>query len=161
MYFTRTRNKISRLITSYNAEQLISSATHFTEHSCTLIDLMIVKHSHHIITSFVADPFVPDLLRYHCPIVSVLKLNKPTSSAYKRKIWLYDKGNYEEYRRLLSSTNWQDILNTVNIDTTADLLTNAINNAASQSIPNKVVTIRPNDIPWLNNSIRKLIRKRK
>ncbi|XP_053396163.1 uncharacterized protein LOC128556153 [Mercenaria mercenaria] len=40
-------------------------------------------------------------------------------------------------------------------------ITHAILTAALQSIPNKTVTIRPNDIPWLNNTIRKAIRKRK
>ncbi len=38
---------------------------------------------------------------------------------------------------------------------------NSIINAASETIPNKLVTIRPNDIPWFNNNIRKLLRKRK
>ncbi|MES9882168.1 MAG: endonuclease/exonuclease/phosphatase family protein [Sedimenticola sp.] len=78
-------NKISRLVSSYNAEQLITTPTHFTEHSCSLIDLIIVKDTRHIISSFVADPFIPDLVRFHCPVVVVLKLNKPKATAYKRK----------------------------------------------------------------------------
>ncbi len=153
-------NKISRLITSYNAEQLITSPTHYTEHSNSLIDLIFVKDTHHVITSFVADPFIPDLVRYHCPVVAVLKINKPKAIAYKRKIWLYDQGNYEDFRLKLNSINWHDILQTENLDTTADIITNSIIDAASATIPNKVVTIRPNDIPWFNNNIRKLIRKR-
>ncbi len=72
-------NKISRLITSYNAEQLISTPTHFTEYSSSLIDLIIVKDTRHIITSFVADPFIPDLIRYHCPRCSGLKIKKAES----------------------------------------------------------------------------------
>ncbi len=48
-----TSNRISRLISSYNAEQLITSATHFTETSCSLIDLMFIRHTNHVITSFV------------------------------------------------------------------------------------------------------------
>ncbi len=57
--------------------------------------------------------------------------------------------------------NWQEILNNENFDTTADSIANSIINAASDTIPNKLVTIRPNDIPWFNNNIRKLLRKRK
>lgn len=34
-------------------------------------------------------------------------------------------------------------------------------NAASVTIPNKEVTIRPNDVPWFNANIRKLIRSGK
>ncbi len=69
-------NKMSRLITSYNAEQLISSPTHFTENSNSLIDLIFVKDTRHVTASFVADPFIPDLIRYHCPVVVVLKIKK-------------------------------------------------------------------------------------
>ncbi len=54
-----TANKISRLISSYNAEQLISTPTHYTEHSCSLIDLMIVKHTNHVITKLRGRPLCP------------------------------------------------------------------------------------------------------
>ncbi len=94
-------NKMSRLITSYNAEQLISTPTHFTENSSSLIDLIFVKEVQHVITSFVADPFIPNLTRFHCPVVVVLKLKKPKVTAYRRKIWLYDQGNYAETFLLL------------------------------------------------------------
>ncbi len=154
-------NKISRLITSYDAEQLISTPTHFTENSSSLIDLIFVKDARQIITSFVADPFIPDLIRYHCPVVAVIKSIKSTITTYKRKIWLYDQGNYDEFRNKLNAVNWQAILNNENFDTTADSIANSIINAASDTIPNKLVTIRPNDIPWFNNNIRKLLRKRK
>ncbi len=39
-------------------------------------------------------------------------------------------------------------------------ITDIILDAASKSIPNKMATIRPNDIPWFNTNLRKLIRKR-
>ncbi len=75
-----------------------------------------------------------------------VKINKPKAIAYKRKIWLYDQGNYEDFRLKLNSINWHDILQTEDLDTTADIITNSIIDAASATIPNKVVTIRPNDI---------------
>ncbi len=105
-----TSNKISRLISSYNAEQLISTPTHYTEHSSSLIDLMFVKHTNQVITSFVADPFIPDLIRFHCPIVTVMKFNKPKTSTYKRRIWLYDRGDFDNYRNIINTTNWDNLL---------------------------------------------------
>ncbi len=74
---------MDRLISSYNANQLINEPTHFTENSSSLIDLVIVKDNRQVITSFVAEPFIPDLIRYHCPVVAILKLNKPKVRAYK------------------------------------------------------------------------------
>ncbi len=76
------------------------------------------------------------------------------------KIWLYDQGDYDNYRSKLRATNWQNIINNENLDTSAELISTTILEAASQSIPNKVVTIRPNDIPWFNNKIKRIIRKR-
>ena len=40
-------------------------------------------------------------------------------------------------------------------------MTDAITKAAEDSIPNKTVTTRPNDPPWITYHIRLLIRKRK
>ena len=75
---THKVDKIKHRITSYNAEHLITSPTHFTEHSHSLIDLMIVKNKEHTISSFVSDPFITDVIRFHCPIVTVLKFRKHT-----------------------------------------------------------------------------------
>ncbi|XP_053402799.1 uncharacterized protein LOC128558047 [Mercenaria mercenaria] len=154
-------NKISNLISSYQAEQLISSPTHFTENSSSLIDLIFVKNNNHVLTSFVADPFIPDMIRFHCPIVAVLKLDKPINTTFKRKVWLYDKGNYDQYKTILHNTTWDTIIENTDLNKATEDITHAILTAAQQSIPNKTVTIRPNDIPWLNNTIRKAIRKRK
>jgi hypothetical protein len=46
---------------------------------------------------------------YHLPITGVL--NHPTivNASFKRKIFLYDKGDYESYRNLLSVVDWDGI----------------------------------------------------
>ena len=38
---------------------------------------------------------------------------------------------------------------------------NCIINSATKTIPNKIITLRPNDPPWMHNNIRKSIRARK
>ena len=47
-----------------------------------------------------------------------------------------------------------------NINDMATELTNKILEISSETIPNKIITVRQNDLPWINNNIRKLIRKR-
>ena len=47
------------------------------------------------------------------------------------------------------------------IDRIVDIISSNILDAATKSIPNKFVTIRPLDPPWMHNEIRKLIRQRK
>ncbi len=121
---------------------------------------MIVKHTNHVITSFVADPFVPDLVRFHCPIVTVLKFNKPKISTYKRRIWLYDRGEFNTYRNIINTTNWENIFQSEDLDSIAISISDLIIDAASKTIPNTIATIRPTDIPWFNSNLRKSIRKR-
>ena len=153
-------NKMSRLIQSYNEKQLISSDTHYTENSSSLIDLIFVKNTSHIIASFVADPFIPDRIRFHCPVVAILKFDKPNPTTFKRRIWLYDKGNYTAFREKLKIEDWSDVIASNNLENFADIISETIIKAAAETIPNKIATIRPTEIPWLNNNIRKLIRKR-
>ncbi|XP_045210645.2 uncharacterized protein LOC123562055 [Mercenaria mercenaria] len=152
-------NRLDRFMSSYNAHQLIDTPTHFTERSSSLIDLIFIKHPDNVISSFVADPFVPDLVRFHCPVVCVLKFNKPRQSCFKRRIWQYDRCNFNDFRQELETCDW-NVLNNNDIEATADIISDIITSAASKTIPNKVITVRPNDIPWMNGSIRKLIRKR-
>ena len=47
------------------------------------------------------------------------------------------------------------------IDTGVEILTEAIFEAAHKSIPNKIITVRPNDHPWITCHIKNIIRKRK
>ena len=55
--------------------------------------------------SGVSSPFILDLTRYHCPIIVTLKFRKPIQKPFKRHIWLYDKGDYNKYKRLLSEND--------------------------------------------------------
>ena len=50
---------------------------------------------------------------------------------------------------------------TTDLDINAQQITDALFFAAEQTIPNKVLTIRPSETPWINCQIKTLIRKRK
>jgi len=110
--------------------------------------------------SGVADPFLDQVCRYHCPIFCILDSSKPSSQNFKRKVWLYDKGDYVGLRREISSFQWDTIHND-DIDIYTQQLTDTINLIAAKYIPNKIVTIRQSSPPWMHNELRKQIRKRK
>ena len=79
----------------------------------------------------------------------------------KRKIWLYNQGNYDLYRQKLSEVNWEDLLNeddSVNI--IADKIADKMLEIGSLTIPNRIITVRQNELPWITNDIRRLMRKR-
>ena len=154
-------NRIQNLTNSYNLHQLIDEPTHYTENSSSLLDLTIVSKPENVVFSGVSSPFIPDLIRYHCPIIVTLKFRKPIQTPFKRHIWLYDKGGYNKYKRLLSENDWSFISAANNVDEIADKVSSIINEAAKQSIPFKEITVRPNEPPWINSNIKRRIRQRK
>ena len=62
------KNKMSDLLLQFNPTQLIKYETHFTETSASLIYLIMVCNRNSILTSGVAEPLFPDLIRYHCSV---------------------------------------------------------------------------------------------
>ena len=56
--------------------------------------------------------------------------------------------------------DWSSLKND-NINTYAEDVTSKILELCKLTIPNKVITVRPQNAPWFNNEIRKIIRKRK
>ena len=152
--------KIRNLILSYNLSQLIVEPTYYTENSSSIIDLILVSKPENVIFSNVTSPFIPNLIRYHCPTVVYLKYRKPVSKTYKRHIWLYNRGHFATFRQKLSQVNWDEIFITNNVYQCAENITESIISAAKLSIPNKTVTIRPFEPQWINSHIKHEIRKR-
>ena len=79
-------------------EQLITEPTNFTEHSSTLIDLILVRNTSNIQTSGVLNTFIPYQIRYHCPTVVIMKFIRTQNISFKRKVWNYKLANFERYR---------------------------------------------------------------
>ena len=154
------RKNLQDLMNTYNLKQLINEATHFTESSSSLIDVILVNKTNNILANDVCDPFIPNLIRFHCPVAVLLKFPKPKRNCYTRKVWKYDLGDYCKYRRLLSAIHWDDVL-MGDVDNVANKISSVIMETASSSIPHKNATSRPYDSPWMHNEIRHLIRQRR
>ena len=156
----RTSRKIESICTQYTLFQVINQPTNFTEHSATLIDILLLNNKHHLILSGVGDPFLNQELRYHCPIYGILKFSKNKIHSFTRKIWRYEQGNYELLRNKAAAINWDDLRDN-DIDSYAANLNYTITNLASECIPNKIVKIKPAEPSWINANIKQYIRKRK
>ena len=139
-------NKIKELINQYNLKQIITEPTHFTKNSSTLIDLFLIQNEANSLYSEVTDPFIPDQVRYHCPILLLLKCLRPVVKTSKRKLWKYVQANFNLYRALLLESNIEnDIETNNNIDLNVELISKVIADASERAIPHKIVTIRPKD----------------
>ena len=105
----------------------------------------------------------PFLIKTYATIAlffGIFKLTKPKVQCYKRHIWQYDRGDYDHMRALASITNWHSLQDD-DVDKYALNLTYKILHIAKECIPNRVVTIRPSDPPWITTTIKRYIRKRK
>jgi hypothetical protein len=80
---------------------------------------------------------------------------------YKRDVWLYKHGNYDGLNSEIDQFDWNSHLSSLNdIDEMSSKFSNKYIELAKKYIPVKTVTIRPNDKPWFNSSIRKSMRLR-
>ncbi|VDI61697.1 Hypothetical predicted protein [Mytilus galloprovincialis] len=152
-------SKITPLLSQFSLTQLIDEPTHFTESSSSLLDLFITNDAH-IITYCGVGPPLLDQIRFHCPIIVLLNFPKCVQKTFKRKIWLYDRGDYDRYRNILSEKNWDSVINLNNVEQFTTEITKTIIEAAEKCIPNKIITVRKNEPPWLTNDVKKKIRKK-
>ena len=82
-------------------------------------------------------------------------------SVYKRKIWLYKRADFRMFNNLISNYNWNDLfINCNSVDIACERFTDIFLDFANSCIPSKVVTIRPNDKPWMTSELRKHLRIR-
>ena len=159
MLATQSQRKINDLCKQYGLIQLINEATNFTESSASIIDLIMVSNINSVDISGVGEPFLMQDIRYHCPTFCIFKFKKHIVKPFSRKIWLYDHGNYNDLRQMISEYNWDSVRND-DVNEYANCFSKTLLSLAEQCIPTKHVTIRPRDLPWINNTIRRLIRKR-
>ena len=68
MFNSQSSLKINSICEQLSFSQMIQEPTHFTEHSSSLIDIIIVSNKRHVINCGVSDPFLHQDTRYHCPI---------------------------------------------------------------------------------------------
>ena len=155
-----SNKKIRDLCQQFNFDQLINAPTHYTENSSSIIDMIFTSNKNNVILSGVGEPFFEQNIRYHCPVYYVLNFIKPASPSFKRKVYLFDKGDYESFSNDLISTNWETLKNN-NIDIYAENVTEKITSLTDKHIPNMTINICKTDPPWLTTNIKKLLRKKK
>ena len=155
-----TRRNIEALCTQFMLFQSITQPTHFTETSSSLIDVILVSNKEQLVFSGVGDPFPHQDVRFHCPVFGILKFFKPKRKAFKRQIWSYNNGNYYLLRNKALTTDWDSIKDR-NIDTYAQNISYSILKIASECIPNKCITVKPSDPPWITSVLKRQIRKRR
>ena len=159
MLNAQSQRKITDLCQKYNFSQLINEPTNYTESSASIIALIMVSNLHSVDISGVGEPLLMQDIRYHCPTFWIFKFKRHVVKPFSRKIWLYDHGNYDNLRQKISEFKWDSVYND-DVNEYAKHFSDTLISIDEQCIPTKNVTIRPRDLPWINNNIRRLMRKR-
>ena len=152
--------KIQSLSEQFSLCQCISEPTHFTEHSSSLIDILLLTKPNHLILSGVGDPFLQQDVRYHCPINGIFNFGKQKKKSNIRHIWKYEQGDYVTLKHMVNTFDWTSLKHE-DINIYFANITEKLQEMSKLCIPNKIIRIRPSEPIWMNSSIKKFIRKRK
>ena len=152
--------QIKNICLQNNLEQIINP-TFYCETSSSLLDLIMINDPDIVKYSEVGENILDNSIRFHCPISGIINVEKCNNKTFKRKVWQYHQGNYELYSDILWNTDWDYLIDNTDLDTAVDNVTNTIFKVTEIAITNKTVCIRKHHPPWINGSIRKMIRKRR
>ena len=100
-----------------NLKQITREPTHYTEGSFCLISLCLFRNPANVLYCGVIDPFIPDQIRYRCPILVLLKFIHPKPKTIKPKVWNYELADFSKNCVLLSE---YDLINNLESDTNID-----------------------------------------
>ena len=80
---------------------------------------------------------------------------------YQREVWLYKHADFINLNSEIRLFDWEGfLLSSENIDEMSIKFTNKFIEFVKMFVPVKIITMRPNDKPWFNSSIRRAMRIR-
>ena len=138
-------------------DELINEPTHF-RNTPTCIDLIFTDQSNSFVNSGTLHSLIPSC--HHNIIYGTLNFSAPSPPPYKRKLWLFNRANTSEINAELASIDWVEKFNNVNVNEMTESFNSTFLRIMDKHIPNKVVTIRDKDAPWITNTIKNKIKRK-
>ena len=139
--------------------QMISEPTHLMGDSKSCIDLILTDQPNLIIESGVHQSLHE---HYHHQIVhGKLSVSNIALPSYTRKIWYYGKADFVAIVKSIDIFKWHEDLDKIGCpNEQVKLLNEVLLNIYSNFIPNQTKTIRPRQLPWITQDIKKFLRKK-
>ena len=122
-----------------------------------LLDPILIPSEYSVLDKGVVD--LPRSISDHKATFITIPFEYPVSTSYKRLVWLYSRGNYQELRDKIETHDWT-FINDAPIDDVAKKFEEAFLGLVNECIPSKLVTIHTDDKPWYDFTIRKHSRLR-
>ena len=142
------------IINDYGLEQLV----HFPTRERNTLDLIITS-----LPGQFVDIHSPDRLSDHDIVSGTLKVVTPPIKKPKRKVYRYQKGDYESTRKgtlkFAKEKYFNGHLDTRSVQENFNLITSFIQDSADKHIPSKT-SRSVSSVPWITPEIRRKIRKK-
>ena len=138
----------------HGLEQMV----HFPTREKNILDLILTT-----LPGQFQDVHSPDKLSDHDIVSGTLKIFIPPIKKPQRKVYLYQKGDYESMRKdtleFAQEKYFNGHLDTRSVQENFDLITSFIQDLADKHIPSKT-SRSVSSIPWIISEIRRKIRRR-
>ncbi len=159
-WFTKdVTNAEGRILQSFidnvNCTQLINFPTRFRGASMSCLDLLICNRDRLISNIHNSSPIGKS---DHSPIIFELKSNYPKNITITRNIWNFKKGDFENLNNHLFNLDWDRILDTLDVNVATNRWYDVFIRVADLYVPHKTISIKRNDLPYMNSYLKKLIR---
>ena len=145
--------KLVNLFESYSLSQLINAPTR----GDNLLDLLATDAPAYFTNVDILDE-ISGL--DHKIIHGSMSIVRPQHKQMSRRIWLYDRGNYDFFNDILLAMNWDDFFSSTNdINLIVQNMTKLLNIIADDCIPHNDIHVRARDKPGMTVAIRGLFRQ--
>ena len=139
-----------------NLFQVITEPTRITQHGATILDLITNCPGYFVHTGILSPPSNCD----HSVIFAKMSITFIKQKSYKRFVWDFNNVNESEFCNALVTANLDVFTSHNDIKSIYENWFTGLYNVIESHICHKFVTIRPPDKSWMNNSIRRAIRRR-
>ena len=132
----------------------MSQLTHILPNSLSCIDLIITDQPNLFVDFGVHPSLYPK--SHHQIVFGTINLSVPRPPPYKRTVWKHDKAEIGMINSELSSINWSDRFDELDVDQAVDSFTKCFMSVITQHIPNREITCCDRDALGSQTKLRKL-----
>ena len=142
----------------YGMKQVITEPTHVLENSSSCIDLIFSNQPNLIMDSGVHPTLHSKC--HHQIIYAKLNLKIEYPPPYTRKIWNYSRSETDLINHSIESFDWSKLFSGKNVYEQVELFNEILLNIFHNFIPNKTIVCDDRDPPWMNDVIKKMIKRK-
>ena len=151
---TTEGTKLSELCDSYCLNQLTEEPTRILGNSLSCIDLIVTDQPNLFVDSGVHSSLYAK--SHHQIVFGVVNLSVPRPPPYKRTVWEYEKANIDMIKHYLSSINWYEMFDGLDVNQAVDSFTTFFLSVIARHVRNREITCCDGDASWITDDVKKL-----